>query len=340
MTKLRLSKVLLAIVLLFFVFPYSISATTESVPDTKQSESIEISIGNSNGDVGDLISIPVVMNESDSKPSTIVLGIEYDGSILTYVGFNPGAVVTDAGKTVQDSQEAESDSEKQDNEVEGEVDTTDEVRFVIQGGRSIMASGTLFDARFSIISGVIGEITTLSASANNSAADPDAQRILVSLSNGLAAIGDAPAPPANVRASNDLSNGILIKWNEVAGTGITYMVYRSTSNDPGTASEISEWITGTQHLDRNVSPPEFSSSIGCPGSESPTYYDYYYWIKAKNSGDYTSVYSNSAKGRRISATKTAASPFALQTPSDLLILTVAAVVLITLNRKRVAYNTL
>jgi fibronectin type 3 domain-containing protein len=84
------------------------------------------------------------------------------------------------------------------------------------------------------------------------------------------------SPPANVEASNNSYNEVLVTWNSVSGA-THYQVYRANSLT-GTKSAISGWQTGTSYDDTSITPDQV----------------YYYWVKAatSSSGDNASDYSD------------------------------------------------
>jgi len=87
--------------------------------------------------------------------------------------------------------------------------------------------------------------------------------------------------PANVVASDDNEDFIMVEWDSVAG-GFYYMVYRADSV-LGIKTDISDWITNLSFID----------NTGIPGEI------YYYWVKAAmdNIGTGESDFSNYDTGQ-------------------------------------------
>ncbi len=96
------------------------------------------------------------------------------------------------------------------------------------------------------------------------------------------AMGDFPAPPIGVAASDCVyADRIRLSWTAADRTG-GYTVWRGLSSDTGSAGLLAA-LDGetTAYIDRTAAPGVF----------------YYYWIKATNAAG-ASVFSQSAAGRR------------------------------------------
>jgi len=102
---------------------------------------------------------------------------------------------------------------------------------------------------------------------------------------GIAAWGwRALSPPATISASDGTSSTyIAVSWGSSSGA-THYQLYRNTANDPGTATELGNWQTGTSYNDAAV-------TAGAT---------YYYWVKAAvdSSGSHVSDFSNVDAGWR------------------------------------------
>jgi hypothetical protein len=79
---------------------------------------------------------------------------------------------------------------------------------------------------------------------------------------GLAELG----APGDLAATTNLGNEVKVTWNSVTGATTGYHVFRNTSNNLGTATEIDADDTSTSYLDT-------SASIGTT---------YYYWVEGYN----------------------------------------------------------
>ncbi len=97
----------------------------------------------------------------------------------------------------------------------------------------------------------------------------------------LASEAVAPAAPANVVASDGLTDRVHVTWN-VSTNATSYKIYRYTTNASGSASQI-----GT------ASTTSFDDTNAVPGIT------YYYWLKAANATG-ASGFSSSDTGTRIS----------------------------------------
>ncbi len=78
-------------------------------------------------------------------------------------------------------------------------------------------------------------------------------------------VGTPPAAPANVQASNDLTDKILVTWMGVAGT-TTYKVYRATA--PFASYSFWATVAGTNYDDTTATPGQtyYYKVSACTGS--------------------------------------------------------------------------
>ena len=116
------------------------------------------------------------------------------------------------------------------------------------------------------------------------------------VTNTIAAPCDLEAP-AGVQASDgSFSDKVQVTWTEV-GDAAEYQVYRSDTGDAGSATSISDWITGTQYDDTTAESPTATSGGGCSGGGQAAHY-YYYWVVARNATGCESDMSSSDMGHR------------------------------------------
>lgn len=90
--------------------------------------------------------------------------------------------------------------------------------------------------------------------------------------------------PTNVVATDGTDTArVLVSWDAVP-MATYYRVYRSLTNDPGTATELGSWQTGVSYSDQGATPG----------------FDYYYWIKAAagSAGERPSEFSAGDAGWR------------------------------------------
>ena len=86
-----------------------------------------------------------------------------------------------------------------------------------------------------------------------------------------------PAAPANVIATNGLHiHTVVITWDEVP-TATMYEVYRNTTPDFGTATNIGSSIEA-EYLDYKPQPPYIAN----PGCAKPDPTVFFYWVVAIN----------------------------------------------------------
>lgn len=90
--------------------------------------------------------------------------------------------------------------------------------------------------------------------------------------------GGTPAAPGGVTASDDQANQITVGWNPVPGA-TTFSVWRNTTNDSSTATQVASSLTSLSWVDTTVALDT----------------TYYYWVKATNSYG-TSAFSTGNAG--------------------------------------------
>lgn len=91
-----------------------------------------------------------------------------------------------------------------------------------------------------------------------------------------------PAPPSNVQATDGAySDKVRVTWGASGLGGVTYRVYRSSTQNTSDALPVSSWITGTSFDDFSVEAARAAES-GCQGATQPGPRVYYYCVKARN----------------------------------------------------------
>lgn len=99
----------------------------------------------------------------------------------------------------------------------------------------------------------------------------------------LSAAVVAPSAPTGVSATDGSSTAnVTVKWNSVSGA-TSYHVYRATSST-GAKTELGSWQTSCSYTDASATP----------GTQ------YYYWVKAKNSGGMSGFSSSNTGYRKLS----------------------------------------
>jgi hypothetical protein len=144
------------------------------------------------------------------------------------------------------------------------------------------------------VAGAPGASTVVGV-ADLSMANSDAARLTDAVGQpGSFNVGTActlPSAPTGVSATDGTyADKVRITWNAVAGSGITYRVYRD-----GTA--IGSWQAATSYDDYGAAPPDIRSTGGCQPTQIVDYHYHQYTVKAKNDcGE--SGYSTSNSGHR------------------------------------------
>ena len=99
----------------------------------------------------------------------------------------------------------------------------------------------------------------------------------------LSAAVVAPSAPTGVSATDGSSTAnVTVKWNSVSGA-TSYRVYRATSST-GAKTELGSWQTSCSYTDASATP----------GTQ------YYYWVKAMNSGGMSGFSSSDTGYRKLS----------------------------------------
>ena len=99
----------------------------------------------------------------------------------------------------------------------------------------------------------------------------------------LSAAVVAPSAPTGVSATDGSSTAnVMVKWNSVSGA-TSYRVYRATSST-GAKTELGSWQTSCSYTDTSATP----------GTQ------YYYWVKAMNSGGMSGFSSSDTGYRKLS----------------------------------------
>jgi fibronectin-binding autotransporter adhesin len=102
------------------------------------------------------------------------------------------------------------------------------------------------------------------------------------------------AAPGDVTATNNVLNEIQVAWNAVAGS-TAYNVFRNTSNNFSSATEIAPGLTGTSYTDTSASAQT----------------TYYYWIQAINTIQNGAI-SGSAAGEVLSVISGPYTPYQMR----------------------------
>lgn len=103
--------------------------------------------------------------------------------------------------------------------------------------------------------------------------------------------------PGDVQASDGTyADRVRVTWTADSGAK-RYDVYRSESDDASTAQLIGTAAEGALD-DYGADAPRETQASGCAGGTEVTYKRYYYWVKAVNTCDEVSEFSNGDQGWR------------------------------------------
>jgi hypothetical protein len=88
-----------------------------------------------------------------------------------------------------------------------------------------------------------------------------------------------PDTPSGVNASDgSYSDRLRVTWGAASGA-TSYRVYRNSTNNAGSAQQLTQ-TTGTSYDDFTAAAPGTQSSGGCGGASTVQYTTYYYWVAA------------------------------------------------------------
>lgn len=294
---------------------------------------ITIEIGAGAGNPGNAVELLIELTTGTTAPSAIVLFLEYDPEKLapneTYYEFiqtdlegnpvsvsapaRPESAAINAGKQVTHA-----------NPVPGRL-----ILFILGLNANTIQSGPLATVALDVVSGGAGETLDVTGGAASSATAPDGTtRIPINFVDGSILVGCEPADiPTGVTATQGLPDRVDVSWNAVATPNAEYRVYRSTSDDPETATPLgTAWVAGTTFSDLSALPADAGGIAGCCLFGEPIPVQYYYWVKARTAtGCESALSATPAIGYRGAGKATAADP--VSAAADGMVLGVAAFLL-------------
>jgi len=243
--------------------------------------SVSLAIGTGAGEPGGTAYVPVMLDTGGHGVATLTLNVRFDNGLLTLRDITPGQIVTDAGK-----------------EIAYDVPEPGRVSIIVWGlGDTVLGDGALMAMAFDISPGATSASTPLIA-IDFSACTLSGEGLPMQVTDGKVTIVGFPAP-ADVDASDGTrTDGVLVRWSAVPGSGIQYRVYRARANDPEQAVALgADWQGAAELLDLTADPP-VAGGLSCatPAECEPVVY--YYWVKARNALGQTSPFGLSDTGYR------------------------------------------
>ena len=339
--------------------------------------SVTVALGEGTTNAGDTVEIPVFLTTGAEKPSVLVLFIEYDHTKLApFLGFyeftyteldgtpaldedgnaivltsavRPNPALDALGKVV--STGVNPDGNQIGNLPDGVFS------LAVLGLDTAIPDGEILTIAFEVleaaqpndsltIRGVPADDPILIPNENgfyeefaSSASTGTGQRLTVNHTDGLVQIGcDAAETPANVTATRNRADGVLVSWTPVTdATGVPeYRVFRGALADVNTAVPIgSAWQTETSFLDITAAVPIIVGEGGCAGAPDTVVTEYYYWVKARTAdvGCESAFQTLGTLGYRTLA-KTLAAARALPPADTFLVLLVAGALLYARKRQQ------
>jgi len=161
----------------------------------------------------------------------------------------------------------------------------------ITGGKNAIPKGAFLTLAFRAAADLYGAATLRGLDTDHpafyganpplisSAADAAGNSLPVVVQQGSLVVNGcvAAAAPADVRATTDRSDGVLVRWT--AGTGLEYRVFRQSGGDSEPVPLGSGWIQGSEYLDESAPYP--SRAGGCL-STAFTPVVSKYWVVARD----------------------------------------------------------
>lgn len=228
----------------------------ENETGVKAESTATLVIGGTLADEGDALHVRLALATHGARPSIIVITLTYDPTQLRFV---EDAVTTEsaalaAGKYAY-----------------GNVADVGKVRVIVWGlNINTLGDGDILTVTFNLLHPEeAGGLFV--AGTDASIADPEGAAVPVDV---------VYFAPADVSASQDRADGILVAWQAVAGaTG--YRVYRNTTDSPGAAEPLSDWLgaDALSYLD-NSDLALGTPGMQCPGPEAGG--RLYYWVRARD----------------------------------------------------------
>ncbi len=295
---------------------------------------ITLTLSSTTAEAGDTVELTLSLTTQGAPPASLIVFLDYDPMALTPAtdeyelilrnsvsgepildndgntmvirrGVRPSDGVTDAGKTI-------------DSEVfigEGVVGVT-----VTGLNATTLPNGVLFTYAFNVAAnltdGALSDVLGISdddavvvvgsngqaTPVSTSASGADESRLVYTFVDAMVQIGcEAPVAPTNITATQSRADAVGVNWSAVAGAGVEYRVYRSTSNNIAASVPVGEdWQSGTSFNDITALVPEIILGDGCTVPDQVSEVHYFYWVRARSGDGCQGLLSaTSAEGFRI-----------------------------------------
>lgn len=294
---------------------------------------VRITVGTGAVNAGNTVELTVDLDAGSPAPQTLILFLRYDTSRLAYdpdyyqfvttdlfgnpalgndgqplsvrSGVMPGAVVDNAGKTVDVQEHAEG------------------VGIAIFGLNSTtLADGRLLTLALKLLPGgddalrldvegvdagnpldpidIGGGMASYSSASYINGTQEVSLPVTFDDGYVLTACGPVADVPQNVQASTARLDGVRVTWDALSGGGTEYRVYRAMTDDPSQALPLGEgWLAGTSFLDVTAYYPATILPQGCLQGDLEAVNRHFYWVKARTASDCESGFqANGVSGYR------------------------------------------
>jgi len=276
-----------------------------------EGDGITVQVGTSVANPGCTVEVPIELYESTFAPTTMILWIGYDPAQLTPEEDYYEIVVRDAqgdpvedslGNVVTERSGVRADFSLADT---GKTMTTayhpeaGAIAMSILGLGATQAAipdGPLVTVAFRMNAAVSpGATATIlghdsenpviveEAERRSSASDAEGAITVTMRDGGVNAGCPAPDLPTNLTASQGGTDGVLLTWDAVNVSNVTYRVYRADSADLGSALPLGEeWTSDTAFLDITAEQGDMVGPDACNGGSALAGSIYHYWVASRS----------------------------------------------------------
>lgn len=292
-------------------------------------EPITVTVGDGTANPGDHVEIPVSLASGGTAPQTVVLWVAFDPAKLQVAQDYYERIQTDiTGDPVRDGEgnvvtnpspvRPESVLTALTYSLDAEVHAEGAIAIsvTVPAIGETLPDGDLLTVAFEVKAGVAedakldllgldldNQMLIAGQTAYSSAADEAGENIPVDMEDGMVSVGCVPAAaPVNVTASTDRADAVEVRWDAVPDPNAEYRVFRSQTDDSGTAIPLGDaWQPTTVFRDITAEPAALVEAGGCFRAAEYSRTSYFYWVKARTETGCESDFSASAQGSRAPA---------------------------------------
>lgn len=297
----------------------------------QQPASVQIGLGTGYTAAGNTVEIPIDIASSGDKPTSLFLLIAYDPELAVpaesfyeanEVDDRYGLPVIDAdGNTRTSSSAVLLDSDL------SLLGKATDVTVFPEGAAGILISGApdepIRDGRLCTLAfqaqpGVtLSNVAFLRGIPSDAPMELDgdqvsswgAQGVMATLAVvftdgqiGFLACSTKPKSPKGIEVTEDFPDGVRVSWESVAGAGIEYRVFRSTTHSVDDAVALGKgWQASNVFVDITAAAAALNETAGCFLQPKSKIMPYFYWVKSRAAGGCESSFSRRSQAGERSA---------------------------------------